>query len=550
MKLINYFILASTLILSACSDNEEANDSTGPKEVVELKVEQTDIQIAQGDERVVTILSGNGDYVVTSANEEVIKAELDGNKVKLYAVEGKNHAQGVVYVKDKCNQRAKILVTTQATFELKLNKNLVTLYSQVEGADQATVKIYTGNGGYTVGLHQVDGNLPSCLELHTEKLETEEQFTIKGLSEGSVELEVKDQKGKTAYLTVNVIAPKPILTDMDGKQVLINSNQGKAQVKIISGNGEYRILKAGDPRIIRTEIYGNVVTVTARRPGETFFTVTDAKGQVSQQIQVKVAPDKRYAMNVGRDYAVWCHFGEMSGEGAERIKKETNGFKIKQMTWELVTRVDQTNWLQTFMGKEGYFILRGGDWDNNRGHQMELVGIDDKLKLRTGHGAFQLGQWMHIALVVDCSKAKNDYLNKYKLYINGKLIEWQDQHRTDIDYKEIDLCAGNDGGRVTIAKASDNRRFLCGSILEARIWNVCRTEAQLKENALELKEKNPKGLLGRWDFSAGAPVSYIEDGTNSDHELLMHVCKYNSWGDTEFPMARFEDASSIVIPFK
>ena len=63
-------------------------------------------------------------------------------------VEGKNHAQGVVYVKDKCNQRAKILVTTQATFELKLNKNLVTLYSQVEGADQATVKIYTGNGGY------------------------------------------------------------------------------------------------------------------------------------------------------------------------------------------------------------------------------------------------------------------------------------------------------------------------------------------------------------------------------------------------------------------
>ena len=139
---------------------------------------------------------------------------------------------------------------------------------------------------------------------------------------------------------------------MDGKQVLINSNQGKAQVKIISGNGEYRILKAGNPRIIRTEIYGNVVTVTARRPGETFFPVTDAKGQVSQQIQVKVAPDKRYAMNVGRDYAVWCHFGEMSSEGAEQIKKETNGFKIKQMTWELVARVDRPTGCRHSWGKK------------------------------------------------------------------------------------------------------------------------------------------------------------------------------------------------------
>lgn len=80
-----------------------------------------------------------------------------------------------------------------------------------------------------------------------------------------------------------------------------------------------------------------------------------------------------------------------------------------KMTWELVARIDGTNWLQTFMGKEGYFILRGGDWENNKGRQMELVGIDDKLKLRTGHGAFELGKWSHIALVVDCSKGKDDY---------------------------------------------------------------------------------------------------------------------------------------------
>ncbi|MEB3375390.1 hypothetical protein SFC43_26605 [Bacteroides sp. CR5/BHMF/2] len=92
--------------------------------------------------------------MVTSANEEVVTAEVDGNIVKLKAVEGKNDAQSVVYVKDKYDQRVKIFVNTAATFDLKLSQNLFTLYSQVEGADEATVRIYTGNGGYTVGFHQ------------------------------------------------------------------------------------------------------------------------------------------------------------------------------------------------------------------------------------------------------------------------------------------------------------------------------------------------------------------------------------------------------------
>lgn len=132
---------------------------------------------------------------------------------------------------------------------------------------------------------------------------------------------------------------------------------------------------------------------------------------------------------------------------------------------------------------------------------------------------------------------------------NGKQVKWDDSRKTDMDYSEIDLCAGNDGGRVSIGRASDNRRFLDGAILEARIWTVCRTEEQLKANAWELHEQNPEGLLGRWDFSAGAPTSYIEDGTNSDHELLMHISKYDSWNATEFPMSRFGEAP-IEVPFK
>ena len=516
---MKYFVLASLLCLSACGDDNDNKNNETPQNLAELTVDASEISIAQGDTRTVKITSGNGEYEVTSANEEVVTAEVDGDIVTLTAVEGHNNAQGVVYVKDKYYQRAKILVNTAAEFDLKLNKTLFTLYSQVEGADEAFVKIYTGNGGYS--LEVIDEN--NCIEVDQSTLEDSESFTVKGIAQGNAEVKITDRKGKEAFVNLNVIAPKQITTDADEKGVLINANQGSQQVKILSGNGEYKIL--------------------------------DAKGQVSQPIQVKIAPDKRWCMNLGRDYAVWTHFGEMTGEGVEALKAATNDFKLKKMTWELTCRIDNTYWLQTIMGKEGYFILRGGD-DGEKGKEggnqwkvIDLVGTGDKLQLRTGHNAIKLGEWMHLALVVDCDVAQSNPSEKYKLYINGSRVAWGEIKRNDLNFSEIDLCAGNDGGKVSIGKASDNNRFLGGAVLEARIWSVCRTEAQLKANAWDFVEENPEGLLGRWDFSAGAPVAYIEDGTDSDHELLMHVCKYDSFNATEFPMSRFEEAP-IVVPFK
>ena len=89
----------------------------------------------------------------------------------------------------------------------------------------------------------------------------------------------------------------------------------------------------------------------------------------------------------------------------------------------------------------------------------------------------------------------------------------------------------------------------CGALREARIWNVCRTVEQLKANATELQEEHPDGLLARWIFSPGASTTYVEDATNADYDLVMHICKYNNWTETDFPLERFGDAAEIVIPF-
>lgn len=172
MKVMKYFVLASLLCLSACGDDNDNKNNETPQNLAELTVDASEISIAQGDTRTVKITSGNGEYEVTSANEEVVTAEVDGDIVTLTAVEGHNNAQGVVYVKDKYYQRAKILVNTAAEFDLKLNKTLFTLYSQVEGADEAFVKIYTGNGGYS--LEVIDEN--NCIEVDQSTLEDSESF--------------------------------------------------------------------------------------------------------------------------------------------------------------------------------------------------------------------------------------------------------------------------------------------------------------------------------------------------------------------------------------
>ena len=64
MKIVKYFFFASLLALGACGDDDNNKDNGTPADVVELKVDLTDISIAQGDERIVNILSGNGEYGV------------------------------------------------------------------------------------------------------------------------------------------------------------------------------------------------------------------------------------------------------------------------------------------------------------------------------------------------------------------------------------------------------------------------------------------------------------------------------------------------------
>ena len=55
MKVMKYFVLASLLCLCACSDDNDNKNNEIPQDLVELKVDASEISIAQGDTRTVRI---------------------------------------------------------------------------------------------------------------------------------------------------------------------------------------------------------------------------------------------------------------------------------------------------------------------------------------------------------------------------------------------------------------------------------------------------------------------------------------------------------------
>ena len=85
-------------------------------------------------------------------------------------------------------------------------------------------------------------------------------------------------------------------------------------------------------------------------------------------------------------------------------------------------------------------MVKKGKEGGNQWKVIDLVGTGDKLQLRTGHNAIKLGEWMHLALVVDCDVAQSNPSEKYKLYINGSRVAWGEIKRNDLNFSEIDLC--------------------------------------------------------------------------------------------------------------
>ncbi|WP_125042918.1 LamG-like jellyroll fold domain-containing protein [Bacteroides faecalis] len=509
-------IVTLPLVFTSCSDDDDNGGNTIPADAVELKVDETELQIAQENSRIVNITAGNGDYKVTSSNEEVATATVDGKVITITALPTDNNAEAMIVVTDKYYKRAYIKVETAAVFGIRLNKSEATLFSQVDGQDVFTFKIITGNGGYKVEYLE---NPDNCTELiGIEDIETTGTFTVKGLDNGTAKIKITDKLNKSLTVVTKVIAPDPLITNYDGKILQFSATQQYGKVEIISGNGGYK-LEVADPSIVKASMNGSTIEITGKKNGSTYITITDSK---KQENKLTVTVDgKNYGLALDNKFWLYANFGNIT---------DNKLVKVKQTTWEIICRLNSLSWLETFIGMEGKCLLRGtGD-----GSHIELSALGDAFKFHS-KTELKTNEWIHITFVIDCSKT--NHKEQYRLFINGEEDDYIIDNQSN-RHEEVDLASSNDDNKFTLGRAcGDDRRMLNGSIGEARVWTVARTPEQIRANLWKLTEKDPVGLLGHWEFNAGVETNYIQDISGGKFENNLTICGKGGAISTKVPMS-------------
>lgn len=488
MRKILLTLLFPLILLFSCNDNDE-------DKVKELTTDRTEISLLPNENASINIVSGNGDYVVRSSNDKIVKASISGNVININSLNVEQNAHVTIYVLDAKGKTINIDITISRKFELLLDQTEITLYAGVENQNSKTIRIKSGNSLYKAIILE---NPDNSISLDTVGLAVYGKFIINANAAGISKIKLTDAKAKEVTVDVTVLSPDHI--DIDKTDITIIAIQGEDKLNVLSGNGQYKVV-FDNPLIARTIIDGDEVTFVAMRNGETSAVVEDAKGQKSEPIRIKVdAP--AYAMRLGTDYFCHTNFGNIAS--VENSIKE-----CKQVTFEMNCKMLGYRGLQTFMGLEGKLIIRGKNDDYKETHPIQIAGLGDKIIMETAN-SFKLNQWMHLAFVVDCSQ--DEVTEKYKLYING-IQETLVVNKQDQTHSSVDLTSSNDGNRFVIGRATTQSwRAMNGIVSEARVWTVARSQQQIKDNMCTFAEVEPaSGLLARWDFTAGIETDYIQD---------------------------------------
>jgi hypothetical protein len=499
-------ILGIQLMMYSCTKKETVYPN-----VVEMTLEKSTVSLLPNGTLNVNVTNGNGDYKVTSSNDDIAKATVAGNVITITATTTQDKANAVIVVTDKMFKRQSIDVVVSKLFDLTLSKTAADLEVGVAGKNELVVNINTGNAGYQV---EAIENTAALVEINKTKLESHAKFTVKALAAGTAKLKVIDAQGKEALVTLTITAPVTLI--LNKTDLTIAAVQGSADVNITAGNGDYKATVA-NPLIAKAYVKDNVVTIKGKINGSTSVVIEDKKGQKAT-IAVKI-DGLSYAMNLSDQYFGYANFNDIAIVDAS-VKS------LKTVTFELTCKIDGYRGLQTFMGLEGNLIIRGKNDDFRPTHPIQIAGLGDKITLEST-SSFNLNQWMNIALVVDCNQIS--VTEKYKLYING-VQDVLIVARQDETHSVVNLASSSDGNRFEIGRAfGQDFRAMKGTVSEARVWTVARTAQQIKDNMCGLTGANT-GLLARWNFTAGAETGYIQDSNGGKYETNLILANAKAGG--------------------
>lgn len=161
---------------------------------------------------------------------------------------------------------------------------------------------------------------------------------------------------------------------------------------------------------------------------------------------------------------------------------------------------------QTSNPDRGYCITVG-----NNGQVSFTIAQNNTWKSATSASIMGTGSWYHIAGTYDGQNLK--------VYINGILMDTQTQSGSILT---------SIGKPLNIGENPEwNGRVFLGKIDEVRIWNIARSENQIKNNMLDTISPNDTNLIAYYNFNSIINDTIFDLSNYKNHGLLKNMDTLN-----------------------
>mgnify|MGYP005946892099 CR=1 FL=1 len=273
-------LLAAASLFSGCSEDDPSYAN-----LIADKQELT-INLDETPEGVIRIVQGNGNYKVTSSNEDVVTATINNDQIQLTALKA---GDANVTITDWAKMSTHIKVTVDQLVELALKVSSTMMYPD----EDKTIEVYTGNGGYSITVDNAS--------VAKATIDEKGQIQIESLAPGTATFTVKDRRNKTTELTVKV-KKKMVIDNSENIPYLVIGEP--ATIKILDGNGGYTCTAGGSATYLKCSMSedGTEVVIEGLRRYRYNNKVTIAD-QDGEKIEVSiVAIDEPYLENPAYRY--------------------------------------------------------------------------------------------------------------------------------------------------------------------------------------------------------------------------------------------------------
>lgn len=276
------FLLAAATIFYGCSDDDPSYHDLVPN------TQELIINLDEAPEGIIQMLQGNGNYKITSSNEDVATAVAEGNKILVTALKA---GSANLTITDWAKMSTSVKVIVDQLSELVLSTSTTTMYP----GESKAVNVYTGNRGYKVTVDKES--------IVKATVDEGGHVQIESLSPGNATVTVTDRLNKSAELSVKVI--KKLAVD-NSEEITYLTVGEPLTIKILDGNGGYTCTNNGSATYLKCTMAENgtdvIIEGLRRYRFNKTVTISDQEGE-SVSINI-VYIDNLYLENPSYRYLI------------------------------------------------------------------------------------------------------------------------------------------------------------------------------------------------------------------------------------------------------